>query len=80
VISAFCSGGKISGQTVAKVNCGSRIVELELPHEEPDFFRESGHHICFYISLDSHEKTNPDLIFYFENQLDRPRADRARRC
>ena len=35
-----------------------------MPLEEPDF-RESGNHTCFYISLDSHEKTNPDSFFYF---------------
>jgi hypothetical protein len=41
----------------------SGIDEGELPLEEPDF-RESGNHIDFYISLDSHEKTNPDLFLF----------------
>jgi hypothetical protein len=39
----------------------SGIDERKLPLEEPDF-RESGNHIGFYISLDSHEKT---ILTYF---------------
>jgi hypothetical protein len=56
-------------------NRGSGIVERELPHEEPDF-RESGNHICFYISLDSHEKTNPDLFFWGNQVADQERTNR----